>query len=199
MAPTSGVFQALNLNYTTGTRKQATDILDRVAALHAQGHQKVGITYSANHDQSVQIRDAYREGHWQTGTDGGNQARIMAEVEHLLLTDPRYQHLRSVFQILPITTCAQAGGVGAVHDRWLQEDLDHVQQFASSGGAMLGWQNQDTVSNTKSPFAIGGGISSVLTSQQTQKIQSTLLDMQSRYAPSGPGRQFTATAPVSPQ
>jgi hypothetical protein len=141
---------------------QAKMILQEAESFHSKGYQQVGITYSANHDQTVEIRNVYRLGGWLTETKGGGQAQTIAEIERLLGT-PEYKHLRHVFRILPISTCAHAGGKGGVKMEWLEEDLTSIKKFLDRSGEnniVLGWQNQLTQRNNS--FAIGGGFSDQL-------------------------------------
>lgn len=179
-----GLFAPLIIDYitTSGANAQAKVILRTVDSLHAQGFERVGITYSANNDQSKTIAAIYNQGEWNTATNGGNQAAVMAAVEELLHAK-EFQHMQHVFRILPITTCAQAGGIGAVEDQWLDRDLENIDNFLKDGGAVLGWQNQNTSKNPRAPFAIGGGISQQLTSEQNQRVQSTLLRLMQKYIP----------------
>jgi len=154
--PSVGAFVPTRIAYKGKlTREQAKEILERVAYYHFQlGYAKVGITYSANHDQTEKIRKTYEEGGWDTGTDGTNQAAVMREVENLLATKD-YKDLQGVFAILPITTCAHSGPTGKTTGSWLKQDIDYINEFMDAkGGVVLGWQNEYTPVNS---YAVGRG------------------------------------------
>lgn len=161
-------------------RDQAIEVLELVSRHHDKHQQAVGITYSANHGQSVSIREAYQNKHWITHTNGGNQATVIAEIEHALQT-PSHQRLQSHFRILPITTCTFSGGSGHVEDAWIDEDLAAIRAFLlpPNHGIVLGWQNENTVH--QGTYAIGGGISQQLTKQQNELIQSTLKMLEQQF------------------
>ena len=180
--PALSLFYPVCFDYSKHSAiRQAKMILAQVALFHKAGYKKVGIIYSANYDQTQSIANAYAKGEWQTGIDGGNQAEVLNFVEGLL-TSPSYEHLQHIFCILPITTCAQSGGVGAVEQEWLENDIKKINVFMQQdGSALLGWQNQNTQKNPKSPFAVGGGISQQLTAKQNEFIQKSLLTLQCNY------------------
>ena len=56
---------------------QARRIIQEAAKRLEYGAAGFAITYSANYDQSVHIRQTYRDGNWITGTSGANQAEVM--------------------------------------------------------------------------------------------------------------------------
>lgn len=151
-------------------KDQAIKILDEVERLHANGAQRVGITYSANQDQTDKIIDTYKNGGWKTGTTGSNQASVIAAVEQLLV-EQKYQHLQSVYQTVPITTMKYSNGKAlAADDTSVQNSLDHASQFMAEGGVLLGWKNQNI---PEGALAIGGGVASqVQTSSQKQMINN---------------------------
>jgi hypothetical protein len=165
MANVRGMFVPTYIGFSGKTYKQqAEDILAEVERYHLKDYQKIGIIYSANRDQvETQIKPTYQAGGWRTGVGGGNQAAVMAAVEQLLGT-PRYQHLQKKFQILPITTCAHAGGYGSVNQRWLEDDINRIEIFLQPpiNGVVLGWQNEAANNFTQNKYAIGGSISTQL-------------------------------------
>ncbi|MGL6030027.1 MAG: hypothetical protein ACRC0B_07005 [Legionella sp.] len=148
-------------------QQQAKQILDKAQALYQQGHEKVGITYSANQDQTETIKQTYGRGQWQTRTSGANQAAVMAAVEQLLAT-PEYQHLQTVFRIVPITTMEYGRRNNTALDGDVQQSLNDASQFIDDGGYLLGWANQ----LTNGSVAIGGGVAAQSqTSAQKEMIQ----------------------------
>lgn len=161
--------------------EQAIEILGLAKVYHAEGYKKIGITYSANHEQSMAINKCYQQNKWQTNIRGRNQAAVIAEVERLLLTD-KYQHLQNVFQILPISTCARPGGIGAVEMQWLQEELNALDTFITDKNFILGWQDSTSIIRKDSPYAVGGGLSKQLTAEQNKLIQDTLINIEKKYS-----------------
>lgn len=161
----TGQFIPTFIGYVKNSEEaQARAILAKVKKLHQQGHEKVGILYSANHDQIVkQIKPAYAAGKWKTGISGANQAKVMQEVEKLLATD-EYKNLQNVFQILPISTCAKVGGLDPVQQSWLNEELQDIENFLESSQkrAIIAWQNEDANDKLAKKYAIGGSISKQL-------------------------------------
>lgn len=154
---------------SVSSRAQAIKILDEVARLHANGAKTVGITYSANKDQTDKIIDTYNKGGWKTGTSGANQATVISEIEQLL-TEPKYKHLQSVYRTVPITTMEydSKGKPAPAKDTAVKQSLDHASQFMESGGVLLGWTNQK---NPPGKLAIGGGVAAgVQTPGQKQMI-----------------------------
>lgn len=154
---------------SVSSRAQAIKILDEVARLHANGAKTVGITYSANKDQTDKIIDTYNKGGWKTGTSGANQATVISEIEQLL-TEPKYKHLQSVYRTVPITTMEydSKGKPAPAKDTAVKQSLDHASQFMESGGVLLGWTNQKT---PPGKLAIGGGVAAgVQTPGQKQMI-----------------------------
>ncbi|KTD65594.1 hypothetical protein Lsan_0748 [Legionella santicrucis] len=150
------------------SREQAIIILDEVAKLHAHGSKSVGITYSANQEQTDKILDTYRKGGWQTGIIGSNQASVIFEIERLL-TKAKYQHLQGVYRTIPITTMKYCNGQAMTADEpSVQKSLEHASQFMANGGMLLGWINQCT---PQGHLAIGGGVAAnVQTLGQKQMI-----------------------------
>lgn len=159
-----GYFRAIEVHYSNNAddaNRQAIFILDHIRQLLLNEPELiVGLTYSANENQTIRIRETYANNNWNTKTSGSNQAMVIAAIEKQLAND--YQDLQSVFRILPITTIpTQAehqseSGRAAV----LTEDLEAIRQFASTPNHLvLAWQNQ--LKNDRSQFskyAIGGGV-----------------------------------------
>ena len=114
---------------------------------------KVGITYSANSDQTEEIRFTYQDNGWRTGTNGANQAAVMRQVEQYLESE-RYESFRKIFRIMPITTINNDRSRD--HLELVREDLDCIEKFVREGNLLLIWCNQTTGWNP----AIGGGVQS---------------------------------------
>ena len=119
--------------------KQAEKILNK-ALEYVDVYSKIGITYSANHDQSMLIREKYSNfdspdstdstvRNCKTGIEGSNQANVMKTMEALLYEEQRgtkYESLKNKVRILPISTCAHGRGTGRVANSWLREDLLYI-------------------------------------------------------------------------
>ena len=168
-------FVPLYVPYTNtdqSAKEQATKILAVVSLYHQKGYQKIGITYSANHDQTIKIKQSYRDGEWQTNVfrNGKNQSKVMEELEKLLALKEN-SHLQNIFRILPITTCDKSGGKGKVEQAWLDRDLEDIEAFIKNPNHLvLGWKNQDSGDG----YAIGGGVSKKLLPKQNKFIQDKL-------------------------
>ncbi len=193
-----GVFVPFLLPYNTrdgreiSAHQQAEQILNHALLLHERyPDRKIGITYSANAAQTKDLRNLYYGEHetlqWKTDTFAGgtNQAAVMAKVINLLGTE-KYSELQSVFQILPVTTCARAGGLGPVPEKELDQDLEDIEKFTANN-VLMGWQNQISVPH----YAIGGGVTKLttnvraedkpITEMQLQTVQAHLASLQSAY------------------
>jgi hypothetical protein len=155
---------------TISAEVQAKQILDRVQALHKEGKQSIGLTYSANAGETRRIAEAYQDKNFDTGVSGANQGKVIPEIAKLLKT-PAYQHLQQVFRIIPITTMAYTtiGTKIAATDKEVGDSLTAATDFVTKGGHLIGWINQDTP-NTE--VAIGGGVArEVQTDIQKRRIK----------------------------
>ncbi|MBV8802707.1 MAG: hypothetical protein JO131_07075 [Gammaproteobacteria bacterium] len=163
-----GIFLPFLLDFQKySNKKQAEIILNEAARLQLEGYKKIGITYSANHGQTANIRRCYQNNIWLTGTQGANQADVIRHVE-LLLQTPKYHHLQGTFEILPITTIAPTNTL----KNYVLNDLNYITQFIRNGkNAVLGWQNQHTYRHNS--YAVGGGVSQQL---NTEGLNSTVQD-----------------------
>lgn len=177
-----GYFRAIEVHFSKkpdDAKRQAVYILDHIRQLRLEEPELiVGLTYSANENQTIRIRETYQKDEWNTQTNGSNQATVIAAIENLLATD--YQDLQSAFRILPITTIptqekhqSQSGRAAL-----LTEDLEAIRQFsAKPNHVVLAWQNQ--LKNDRSQFnkyAIGGGVVDI-TFEDNHYIQSCLTEL----------------------
>jgi len=164
---------------------QATSILQEAQQLIANGAPGVAITYSANYSQTVEIQKVYAAGGWNTGTNGGNQARVMYEMEQLEATT--FQSLQGIMHIAPITTMTQGmipnwDTDEAEQMKVVSENLDSIEAYLKRGWYVLGWQNQATV-GTSHPYAVGGGFAAqILMPSVSAYIQTTLSGFAATYA-----------------
>ena len=160
----------IKIDYSkNNAQAQARKILNEARRQHKNGATFVGLTYSANHEQTIKILDTYKNNNWQTGTFGANQAQVIADIERFLETE--YKDLQQVFRIVPITTMNYSGAKNCASDDEIQFSLDAATKFLEQSDAVtLGWRNQDTVD--KKQLAIGGGIAlKILTENQQEMIQ----------------------------
>ncbi len=157
-------------------QEQATKILKKFKTLsETTGFVGAAITYSANHEQTLQIREAYEQGLAAAGISGGNQAKVIELVEKSL----KEEGLEHWVRIIPITTCLEIGGIGKPTQKMLEDDLNYLESLLKNGWSVLGWQNQNTVKQDE--YAIGGGISTQLDSAQKDFIQNTLRKLGETY------------------
>ncbi|WP_067583116.1 PP2C family serine/threonine-protein phosphatase [Endozoicomonas ascidiicola] len=160
----------------TDAERQARCILDEaLRRLEDKNITGIGITYSANHEQTETILRTYKKGDWQTRTSGAHQADVMATMESLQASEANYQPLRGRLRIVPISTCQQAGGAKEVTDQQFTMCIDNVEDLLKDGWQILGWQNQDSVRSQRHPFAIGGGVSTVMPQSHKDTIQNLLM------------------------
>ena len=108
----------------------------------------------------------------------------MCNMESLMVRE--YDMLQGKVHILPITT------MNAFSDwveRWNEDvqlgivttDLDRIRIYLETGWHILGWQNQSTIKNSTSPYAVGGGIAQ-LPDLVKDKIQATLIEYAKVYS-----------------
>ena len=122
---------------------QAIIILDEVARLNKFGA-IVGITFSANQEQTNTIFATYASNQWKTNISGTNQSAVINSIEQLLET-PKYQHLQAAFKIIPITTMKfENNKVLPADENSIIDCLNNANFFKGNGGALLGWRNQET-------------------------------------------------------
>ena len=178
---------------SVSTYDQAVKILDEVAKLHAKGYKQVGITYSANQDQTAAIAKAYGKNQWNTNATAGgaNQAVVMLQVEELLKTK-KYKHLQQVFRIVPITTMRP--NTSATNEE-VRDSLTAADNFMNGeGNVLLGWQNQKTQTGK---LAIGDGVAVthglIIDSQKVMIAKWTEDKMQNAVNPQNLA-QYSATA-----
>jgi hypothetical protein len=159
---------------------QAKAILQKGQELIKSGAKGVGILFSANYGQTCTIEETYQKGEWLTGTDGAHQAKVMCLMESLLNTDI-YKRLQGKVRIVPITTMNAYDPAhlvkpwnDRVHLEIVKTDLGKIKTYLEEGWDILGWQNQETIKNSRHPYAIGGGVARISTNIANE-IQDTLL------------------------
>lgn len=192
----AGKFISFELPYanhgvTVSPDQQAQQILTEAQQLISQGAAGVAITYSANYDQTQTINKVYASGGWDTGTNGANQAAVMAAMEQLM--GSTYSGLQGKMHIAPITTM---NGYLFPLSPWnetvlmnlVKIDLAAIEKYITDGWYVLGWQNQNTVNNPMHPYAVGGGVAT-LPPAVSDEIQTTLIALAKKY----PGGSVTAS------
>ena len=181
---TKGEFVNIHLDYQAlSSEQQAEKILNRAAELVADKAIGVAITYSANYGQTRKIQQVYFAGGWNTETNVANQAAVIYAMESLLAGS--YKHLQGKMRIVPITTLNAYDNAAAY---WNQDvlmgivitDLDRIKIYLEDGWYILGWQNQTTVNNQISPYAVGGGIAN-LPDVVSSMIQKRLISYADKY------------------
>ncbi len=182
----NGRFLNFVLTYEGKTfRQQATEILDEADKLIKGGAVGVGITYSANYQQTLKIDQTYADGKWNTQTGGANQASVMSEMESLE-QGQTYSHLQGKMRIVPITTMTYSDFGKLTLDEVIGNDMKHIESLLQQGWHILGWINQ----TGSSQYAVGGGESKkwygkhptlALSPQQSATIQTTLEGFHKAY------------------
>lgn len=211
---TKSLFLPLKMTYHDKTNnpngmsatEQARTILDNVRVLKEKGYREVGITYSANQEETAALLAYYADTKNPKEAAfprlGTNQGAVMKEVLRLLAED-KYHDLEPAFKIIPLTTMKYdaQGNVAVAEESSVTASIQNAQHFMqASNHALLGWQNQSTRTlpadfysqpnqtaeaaklGTKY-FAVGGGIASTagLNSnlehqEQMARIQDKLLE-----------------------
>lgn len=140
----------------------------------------VGITYSANHQQTEALYAYYNkpnDANWQNlakqFTGSSNQGDVMRILLNKLKNHSN-PTLMGKFQILPISTMTyDRNGMAPSNFNWLQGNLENINHFISKGGYVLGWQNQ--LSKNPRECAIGGGVAGqVFNREMSQYVQNHL-------------------------
>jgi hypothetical protein len=187
----AGTFNNFLIPFKKETRgisaeEQAKIILQKGQELIKSRSKGVGIIYSANYGQTRKIEETYQKGDWFTGTDGGNQAKVLCLMESLMNTD-LYKGLQGILRILPITTMNALVDdhpvkpwTDRVHMEIVKTDLGRIKTYLEDGWDILGWQNQESVNNLRHPYAIGGGIARLPT-EIANEIQKTLMQYALNY------------------
>jgi len=162
-------------NNEISPNNQAASLLKKAQTFIEDGSIGVGIIYSANYQQTIDIRKAYENGAYKTRISGANQAEVMMAMEELLGSS-KFQELQGKMHIAPITTL---GYRDMEPMNVIQNDLKCIQHMLDNGWAILGWQNQDTI-HTDHPYAIGGGIVTLPTNISNE-IQNRLKEFAKDY------------------
>lgn len=178
-----GYFRGIEVHFSKeadDANRQAIFILDQIRQLRLNEPDLiVGLTYSANENQTIRIRDTYLKGGWNTQTSGSNQAMVITAIENQLAGD--YQDLQTAFRILPITTIPTQAEHQSESGRadLLSQDLEAIRQFASQQNhVVLGWQNQHVNDKANlSKYAVGGGVMKNLTEEDNRYIQNCLSEL----------------------
>lgn len=178
-----GYFRGIEVHFSKDAddaNRQAIFILDQIRQLRLNEPELIiGLTYSANEDQTIRIRETYAKNEWNTQTYGLNQAMVITAIEKQLASD--YQDLQNVFRLLPISTIPTHAEHQSESGRadLLSEDLDAIRQFANEPNhVVLGWQNQHANDKAYSlKYAVGGGVMKNLTEEDNRYIQSCLSEL----------------------
>jgi hypothetical protein len=144
-------------------REQALQIVDVADQYLAKGYACVGIIYSANYEQSRQIKEGYQKKQWLTGIGGSNQAKVMMDMEDII--KEHRQDLLGRLIILPMSTMNGYRKIHYsdrdftnAHPQVIDQDFADIREFIAKGGVALGWQNDTTIDRKDGPYAYGGGV-----------------------------------------
>lgn len=154
MCAARGSFIRFELTFRDKTAdQQARAILAEAQDRLDAGALGVGITYSANLDQTGRIRRVYADGEWNTGTSGANQASVMTAMEALQTHE--FASLQGKVRIVPITTMSYGElPTGTSMDDIVVADLAAIRAVVAAGWTVLGWINE----SGSDQFAVGGGV-----------------------------------------
>ncbi len=183
-----GKFININIPYEIdgvkiSAKSQAENIFQKVQDLKDKESIGALITYSANYGQTRDLQKAYLQNQYCAKIMGSNQAQVVFEIERML--GGVESEFQNYFRIAPITTMnAYTNPV----PNWnadvlfgiIQQDLDRIENYLNCGWDILGWQNQKTVKNLDSPYAVGGGIAK-LPQYINDHIQSRLKEFAAKY------------------
>lgn len=184
-----GVFIPHTVSFQDNSaQNQAKEILDNAKILVDKGYEKVATTYSANQDEMKKINDHYTSPATKPFPNcGTNQGNVINALRNLLNTDPNYTELKSKFFVIPIPTMLGGGASGNADDDAVTESLQHAEQFLNTGGALLGWRNQESDDKNET-VAIGGGIANSFSGDakrtylvQAKTIQEKFLALETAF------------------
>lgn len=111
-------------------------------------YDKIGITYSANGNQTKEIIEKYNKNNVPM-IEGANQASVLNK----LLEHDDYKNIKEKFRIIPFTTMEWQKN----EDNNIEECINFANKFLDNEkNVIIGWANQNTEENK---LAIGGGVS----------------------------------------
>jgi hypothetical protein len=158
--------------------QQAQAIVDEARKLILAGAPGVAITYSANYGQTLTIHQTYDSGGWNTHTNGGHQAEVMAAME-LLMGLPENSDIQMKLRISPISTMSYPPTY--IPYQYVFLDLLNIKtQLLDQGWSVLGWRNQGTPAGE---YAIGGDIAGKMPDDVHTLIKNVLNLYELQYAP----------------
>ncbi len=181
-----GKFLNFLLTFTGKTAdQQATEILDKAQELVGTGVIGVGITYSANYQQTQSINKTYTNGGWNTNTGGINQASVMTAMESL--ESSSYAKLQGKMRIIPITTMTYSDFGSKTLDEVTADDMENIENLLNQGWIILGWIN---VTGSKH-YAVGGGVAKKIYAREPNKGLSPAQSASIQATLAGFHQQFT--------
>ncbi len=147
--------------------QQAEYLLQLVNFLCLKGYQKVGLAVSTNFQQTNEIKPIHGKG----------QANVVDLMNGLLKTED-YKHLLDKIKFLPVTTCEFGGGKGILERKWVESDLQNVNDFKKqNGNILIGWKNQTSGDG----YGYGGGVAGKLREDIHQLIQEVFKRFEKEY------------------
>jgi hypothetical protein len=144
-----------NPKHYPNARAQAAAIwADIEKQLRNDPSKKIGLLYSANNDQAMDLHAANQKNAKPTGIiSGANQAELYAELAKLIEQNNKQNQVR----ILPIATSMHGGNNedknNQVGPEQINRDLTNIANHRQAGWDILGLQNR------QGGYAIGGGVS----------------------------------------
>ena len=161
-------------------------------------YQYIGLTYSANRDQTINIRTAQdqppdnKTGYFKKGSglskiSGDNQAAVLQLLSNKInKSSPQIQEkFNNHFRIIPFTTMGGVKNRGPLNKNDMTECIDYLENFIPSNSnpsnrILLGWVNQYTKPGR---FAIGGGVAKGLPVAEGVNVNDYQEPLQERVNP----------------
>ncbi|NBQ17504.1 hypothetical protein EBU24_04250, partial [bacterium] len=158
-----------NNNGGLNTEKQAEKIVNVVKCLIAKGYKHIGLTYSANQDQTIQVFSDYNyDKNSSTNTfendqekniseeilNGSNQAAVLTKLNDIVKDGTSYSNFKKTFRVIPFTTMryikatdsnkVTASDLNETASGNNKECVAAAEEFLKlDDSIILGWCNQD--------------------------------------------------------
>lgn len=151
------------------SNEQAQKIINVVRCLIAKGYKRIGLTYSANQDQTAEIFNDYNYNKDSSGNKfadneeknissrvlgGANQANILTKLNNKINSDASYSDFKKAFRIIPFTTMRYEKQGDPLKEVGVELDeskpgnntecIEAASKFLElEDSIILGWCNQD--------------------------------------------------------
>jgi hypothetical protein len=187
--------------------EQAEKIVNVVKCLMAKGYKHIGLTYSANQDQTTEIFSDYNYNKDSSDNKfadneeknissqvlgGANQANVLTKLNDIIKNNASYSDFKKAFRVIPFTTMRYDKSnnkldldVSASGNN--TECIEAAKNFLKlENSIILGWCNQDSDKlpdkTEKKTFAIGGGEAAQLKDANKLYIPEYLQFLESNWS-----------------